>query len=240
MCDKEHVVDNQEICTPEREVMIACNTLRTEIEHVARTRGVQRRTVWLESKLHNVPANLAEALQQALDEVEDADRVLLGFANCGNKIQGLTTGDFELIVPRLDDCISLVMGSQRRRELYSQRNRAMYYTDGWMDKGHNVIDEYDDCVEKYGEEDAQDIFAMMYAHYKTMAYLDTGLYDVDELMARTRFVSEMTDMEQKVEPATLAYVEQLVCGPWPDDLFVRVPPRSVVPAAPFLMPGSVV
>ena len=226
-------------CNPDREVMVACNTLRTEIEHVMQEHGIERRVIWLESQLHNVPAKLKEALQSALDEVQDAERVLFGFGNCGNVVQGLVAGDFELIIPRIDDCISLVMGSQRRRERYSQENRAMYYTDGWMDKGHNVIDDYNDCVAKHGEEDAQDIFAMMYAHYETMAYLDTGLYDVEELMERTRFIGEIAGMQQKVEPATLAYVDQLVCGPWPDDCFVRVQPHESVPASPFLEPGSV-
>ena len=223
---------------PEREVMIACNTLKTEIEHVASVNGIKRRTVWLESKLHNVPTNLKDKLQQALDEVQDADRVLLGYGNCGNVVQGLVAGDFEIIVPRLDDCISLVMGSQRRREQYSRDNHALYFTDGWMDQGHNIIDDYQGVVDKYGEEEAEDIFAMMYVHYDTMAYLDTGLYDVEELMNRTRFISELTETVQKVEPGTLAYVERLVCGPWPDDLFVRIAPHEVVPASPFMQPGS--
>lgn len=224
---------------PEREVMIACNTLRTEIEHVVAAHGVERRTVWLESKLHNVPANLKEKLQKSLDDVEDADRVLLGFGNCGNVVQGLVAGDFEIIIPRLDDCISLVMGSQMRREQYSRDNRAMYLTDGWMDTGHNLIDEYQSAVDQYGEEEAEAIFGMMYVHYETMAYLDTGLYDVGELMERTRSICELIEVVQKTEPATLSYVERLVCGPWTEDLFVRVAPHQTVPAAPFMQPGSV-
>ena len=222
-----------------REVMIACNTLRTEIEHVMNQHGIERRVVWLESKLHNVPANLKSSLQQALDDVRDADRVLLGFGNCGNVIQGLSSGDFEIIIPRLDDCISFVMGSQKRREAYSRANHAMYLTDGWMDTGHNLIEEYETAREMYGEEDADDVFGMMYAHYETMAYLDTGLYDVGELMERTRFITDLIELEQKVEPATLAYVELLVCGPWDESLFVHVAPHDTVPSAPFMQPGSV-
>ena len=79
---------------------------------------------------------------------------------------------------------------------------------------------------------------MIYAHYDTMAYLDTGLYDVDALMRDTRHLCEIIEVGQVVEPATLSYVERLVCGPWPDELFVRVGPGETVPAAPFLTPGS--
>ena len=222
-----------------REVMIACETLRTEIEHVMRTHGVNRRVVWMEHLLHNVPVKLTEALQDAIDGVEDADRVLLGYGNCGNAVQGLRNGPFELIIPRLDDCISLVLGSQRYRERYTQEHSAFYLTDGWIDGSRTIEAEYADMVEDYGEEEADEVMNMMYAHYNTMAYLDTGLYDVEALMQRTHHLCEVIQTEQVVEPATLTYVERLVCGPWPEELFVRVGPNGTVPAPPFLEPGSV-
>ncbi len=220
--------------------MIACNTLKTEIEHVSRKHGIVRRTVWLESQLHNVPEKLSGALQEAIDAVEDADRVLLGYANCGNVVQGLRSGDFDLVVPRLDDCISLVFGSQKRRQEYGEQWRSLFFTDGWMNEGRNILDEYDQMVDKYGEDGAQDIYDMMYAHYRTMTFVDTGLYDVAELLERTRFISEMCELEQRVEPGTLDYVERLVCGPWDPELFVVVGPGEVIPATPFMEPGSVV
>ena len=108
-----------------------------------------------------------------------------------------------------------------------------------MDEGHNILDEYLHMVDRYGEDTAEDVFGMMYEHYETMTYLDTGLYDVDELMGRTKLVSEMCGLRQLREPGTLSYVEQLVTGPWDDDLFVHVPPFSTVPAEPFASPGSV-
>ena len=166
--------------------------------------------------------------------------MIFGYGNCGNAVQGLTTGDFELVIPRLDDCISLVFGSQKRREAYGKQYHAMFFTDGWMDEGHNMIDEYNSVVERYDEETAEDVFAMMYEHYESMTFLDTGLYDVDELMDRTRFLGEMCDMKQLREPATLSYVERLVLGPWDEDLFVHVPPHSTVPSHPFATPGSVI
>ena len=223
----------------EREVMIACDTLRSEIEHVMSVRNVDRRVIWIEHLLHNVPTKLTAALQDAIGSVEDADRVLLGFGNCGNAIQGLKNGPFELIIPRLDDCISLVLGSQRYRERYSQEHGAFYLTDGWLNGPHTIEADYNDMIEDYGEEEADEVMNMMYAHYSTMAYLDTGLYDVEALMQRTRHLCEVIETKQVVEPATLAYVERLVCGPWSEELFVHIAPHATVPAAPFLEPGSV-
>ena len=55
-----------------REVMIACDTLRTEIEHVMQAHGVERPVIWIEHLLHNVPTKLTAAVQEAIDGVERA------------------------------------------------------------------------------------------------------------------------------------------------------------------------
>lgn len=240
MCEKGEDVTNSPIeSTRDREVMIACATLRTEIEHVMAKRGIERRVVWLEHHLHNVPTKLKEELQSAIDGVSDADRVLLGFGNCGNVVQGLVSSDFELIVPRLDDCISLVLGSQLYRQAYSSEHKAFYLTDGWLDGESTITRDYEQLYEEQGEEEADEVMAMMYAHYETMAYLDTGLYDIAKLMEETRHLCEVIDVKQVIEPATLSYVEQLVCGPWPEELFVCVGPHETIAASPFSQPGSV-
>lgn len=235
----EPKIDSPIATERDREVMIACTTLQTEIEHVMSAHGITRRVIWLENQLHIVPAKLKTELQRTLDEVRDADRVLLGYGNCGNVVQGLTSGDFELIVPRLDDCVSLVLGSQFYRQWYSHEYKAFYLTDGWIKGNSTISREYDSMYEEYGEEEANEVMAMMYTHYDTMAYLDTGLYDVDRLMGDTQRLCEVIGVKQVVEPATLAYVEQLVCGPWPEDLFVRVGPGETIASAPFMEPGSI-
>ena len=68
-----------------KEVMIACDTLRTEIEHVMCAHEIERQ-VWIEHLLHNVPTKLTAVLQETTNGIDDADRVLLGFGNCGNTI----------------------------------------------------------------------------------------------------------------------------------------------------------
>ena len=112
-------------------------------------------------------------------------------------------------------------------------------TIGFSGTSSNIIDEYEHARDKYGEDGAEDIFDMMYAHYRTMTYIDTGLYDTAALMESTKFIADMCDMEQRVEPGTLDYVERLVCGPWTPDCFVVVGPHEIIPSDPFMEPGSV-
>ena len=219
---------------PDTCVLVACNTLRDEIEHLSAELGICLRTIWIESQLHNEPEKLASKLQEILDSIQDAQLVLLGFGNCGNVVQGLTVGDFELIVARVDDCISMLFGSQGTRTAYSDANRAIYLTEGWMDDGHNIIAEYETCVEKFGDERAASIFDMMYKHYRTMCFLKTGLYDIGSLKKRTAPICDMLGLEQKTEEATLSYIRALLTGPWPEDRFVHVSPHQAIPSPPFL------
>lgn len=64
---------------------------------------------------HDVPNRLREAIQRELDGIQDADRVLMAFGTCGGAMVGLRTGNFQLILPRVDDCLSLLMGSMEQR-----------------------------------------------------------------------------------------------------------------------------
>ena len=223
----------------EREVIIACKTLKTEIEHLSRIHNIERKTIWLESKLHDIPVKLTAAIQEAIDSIDDADRVLLGLANCGNAVQNVRSGNFELIVPRIDDCVSLVIGSQELRAEIATKWRTLFYTDGWMDNGLNIVDEYYEYVEQKGEKRAKKIYDMMYAHYENLTFIDTGLYDVEAYLERTRPLSEFCNLNQRVEQGTLSYLEHLILGPWSDKLFVTVGPYEQIPADPFLQPGAV-
>lgn len=218
----------------DNEVIVACHTIRAEIEFFQDALGIERPIIWCESYLHNVPDKLREVLQEILDDISGVDRVLLGFGNCGNAIQGIKVGDYELVAPRIDDCISMLFGSRQARAQYSDTYRAFYQTQGWMDDGHNILAEYEAAREKYGAENAQGVFRMMYGHYETMAYLDTGLYSVDELIEETSGICEMLKLQQRVVPATLEYFEEFIKGPWPEERFVHVEPNKLIPAAAFL------
>lgn len=213
--------------------LISCNTLRPEIAYVFARDGIDMPVIYLESKLHNTPAKLLETLQDAVDSVTGAERILLGYGNCGNGVVGLHANDCEIIIPRVDDCISVLFGSQRTRMAYSSEHAAFFMTEGFWDMGYNLADEFAQLVEDYGEEDADEILEMMYHNYRTMAYLDTGVSDIADLQARTCGICEKLGLSQTVAPGTLTYLEMLLHGPWPDNRFLHVAPHATIVADEF-------
>lgn len=212
-----------------RTVIIACKTLEDELNYAIKNTGIDYPIEWIESGLHNIPKNLNNYLQNILNDIK-ADRALVTMGFCGNSLIGIQTGAFELIVPRVDDCISLLIGSPKKRAQITNEHAAYFLTEGWMRGERNIWNEYTYSVDKYGEEIAKSIFDMMYAHYRTLGLLDSGVSSMQPLLESTKKIADTLKLEQKIIPASVSYIEQLITGPWTEDKFVVKASNSTVTA----------
>lgn len=203
--------------------VIACKIMQDELGYAMEKTGCDYPVVWLEQELHNVPAQLHVAVQEALDGlVGKAERVLLAMGFCSNALQGVRVPVAELICPRVDDCISILLGSVPRRLEISGEYAAMYFTEGWLRGERNIWVEHLHMLEEYGEELTAELEKDMFGHYRTLALLDCGVYPVEPLVEKTREIADGLHLEQRVIPASVAYLEQLLTGPWPAERFLTL------------------
>jgi hypothetical protein len=207
--------------------IIACRTIADELELARRETGCDLLVRWVDSGLHNRPDRLRTALQQALDEVTGTERVLMAFGFCGNAVVGLATGDFELVVPRVDDCISLMLGSTTRRQAISDEKGTYFLTRGYLEHESNIWSEYQAFAAKRGKALADSIYATLLEHYRRLGIIDTGAYELEPFVECTGPIAETFHLEREVLPGTTRYLQKLLTGPW-DDEFIVVGPRSVV------------
>ena len=208
--------------------VLACETLRNEIEAVIEKKHLELDLCWIESGLHNIPKKLHARLQEELDSISGCDRLLLGFGRCGNSVLGLKTGDYETIFPRIEDCISLFFGSDGARSAYGREHAAIYLTEGWLRGESNLFAEYDHMLKKYGRETAESLIEMMYGHYRELALLDTGVYPIEKLYEQTSGLENIVKLKRVCVPASLEYLQQLLTGPWDEQRFCRIPPHSEI------------
>jgi hypothetical protein len=113
----------------------------------------------LDFGLHTSPKSLKRALQNAINSsAPDIETVLLGYGLCSQAVIGLRSGSRTLIIPRVDDCIAIFLGSaaEYRRQYYSVPG-TYYLTKGWIDFGDTPFSEYEILVERYGKQIAQRI-----------------------------------------------------------------------------------
>lgn len=214
--------------------IIACKTLENELQAVMEALDCRLEVRWLESVLHNFPKQLNAQLQSALDSCAEFDTVLLAMSYCGNSLEGLRSGGLRLVVPRCDDCITLLLGSVHRRQSIS----ATYFmTEGWLNGDSNIWQEYQYCLQKYGEKRGRRIFSAMLAHYKNLALLDTGCFDKKAAQARLLPMAETLGLEYTCIEGTLGYLQDLLSGNWDADRFLVVPPHTTISADMLTLKG---
>ena len=218
-----------------KQCVVACQTLQDELEYVLGTLRKKLDVIWIESGLHNTPKKLHLRLQETLDGIDGYDRVFLLFGLCGNAVLGLTAGNFHMIIPKVDDCISLLIGSQAQRDKIGREKAVYFLTNGWLRGERNLWVEYQYSIQKYGKETADDIAKTMYGHYKVLGLLDTPAAPIEQLVEKTKIISETFELEQIILPATTQYIKELFSGVWTTEKFVIIQPRCKVRETDFLI-----
>jgi len=91
-------------------------------------------------------------------------------------------------MPRVHDCIAILLGSVERYEAEMNACAGTYYiTPGWAKYGTTTYSAYmTEYLPKYGEEDARYIAEECLKHYTRIAFIDQGVGDVEVGRAHAR------------------------------------------------------
>lgn len=208
--------------------IIGCKTLQDELETALQITGLSYPIIWIESGLHNTPDKLRARLQETFSEITDSERVLVAMGFCGNSVQNLKAGNFEVIIPRVDDCITLLLGSVQRREEIARQKGTYFLSKGWLNGEQNIWAEYQYAQKKYGVRRTKSLYREILKHYKRLGILDTGCYPIEKLMEETKEIAATLELEQEKLGASLDYLVQLLKGPWPAGRFLTVAPNAII------------
>jgi len=206
-------------------LIIACQTIENELLAAMAAEGGEYPIRWIESGLHNVPKLLNQRLQEELDACGEYDTVLLAMSFCGNSLIGLKTRGVRLVIPRSDDCITLLLGSIERRQ---ESQYTYFLTEGWLKGERNIWVEYENCLKRYGEKRGKRIFDSLFANYKYIALVDTGAYDAKAAEEEARRIGERLGLEYRKMDGTLDHLRLLLREGWTQDKFVLIPPNTEV------------
>lgn len=214
-------------------IILSCNTIRAELDQTLEKFEINNPVVYLESGLHMDPDGLRKEMQKTLDRFSNVDRVLLIMGFCGNAVVGLTSRNFELILPKADDCLTLLLGSMDRRKEVQREKNTYFLSKGWLDMFEEVektmMDEYHRMEKRYGKEKAERIFRMSYRHYERLGVIDTGTFDLESMLEEAKSKAEL--MQLKIEPlqGTMGFLEAFVNGPWKEDpRFICIAPNTTI------------
>ncbi len=206
--------------------IIACATV---IEEMLPLLPVHVSHTVLDFGLHLRPESLKTALQTAIDQASaTADTVILGYGLCSMAVVGLQATNCTLIVPRVEDCIAIFLGSGAAYTDQHQQEPGTYYlTKGWIEASDTLLDEYNRSVERYGEEQARRIMQVMLRNYKRLVYIDTGTENQATYQAYARQVAELFSLQFEVVTGSNALITRTIFGPWDDDFVVAQPGQTI-------------
>lgn len=215
---------------PSRVKVIACATV---IEEMLPRMPVEMARQALDFGLHLHPEQLTVALQEAIDASHGFDTILLGYGMCSKAVVGLRATTASLVIPRVDDCIAIFLGSRDAYRDESRREPGTYYlTKGWIEVGDSPFEEESRLAAKYGEKQAIRMIGLTLRNYKRVAFIDTGAYDLEHCRAYARRAAERFNLQYEELKGAPSLVEKLLFGPW-DEECVVVPLGGVVDAEAF-------
>jgi hypothetical protein len=208
-------------------ILIACETIRDEIEMALEFLGLRYETRWLEGGLHNSPERLQGRMREVLYEANGAcDRLLLTLGYCGGGVSGLTTGDYETVLPMTDDCLSFLLGSLQARKAAS-RPVTYFLTEGWLRHENNLVGSYESAIKKFNPEMAAKVNKSMLEGYSRLGLLDTKSYDLEKIAEKVTPLAVDLNLSVEALPVDTAWLYDFLRGDHDDAVrFLKVPPRS--------------
>ena len=183
----------------------------------------------LDFGLHLTPEKLRHKLQETIDIAStDVDTIILGYGLCSMAVVGLKATDCTLVVPRVDDCIAIFLGSHTAyKQQASQEPGTYYLTKGWIEVSDTPFEEHARLVERYGPERADRMIKLMFKNYTRLAFIDTGQHEQERYRDYTRRMAEWFGLRYEELPGSTALVKKMLYGPWDDDFVIARPGETI-------------
>lgn len=203
--------------------ILACQTIQQELTLALKETGKKYPVIYVESGLHNTPELLHTRIQEKINRIDNVENILLVFGYCGNSILGIKSAKARIVLPKVDDCIPLLLGSCEIRNNLSKEMGTYFLTKGWLDNESNLLCEYERCIERYGPERALRIMKVMLGHYKRFILIDTGAYPLENVLPETRRFAETLHLCHEVVKGSLRLFKKLLLGQWDEEFLVLEP-----------------
>ena len=209
-----------------RTKIIACKTVIEEMQGLL---PPDLESITLESGLHLRPDKLRSELQATIDEITaDTETIILGYGLCSMGVIGLRATHSTLVIPRIDDCVAMFLGSRQayKKEL-KQEPGTYFLSKGWIEAEITPLDELRMMEARYGKRRAEWVMKRMLQNYKRLAFIDMGYKDQDKYRQFSRRAAKELGLSYQEIKGTPELLAKICNGPW-DDGFIAAPPGHTI------------
>lgn len=224
-----------------RRGVVTCAVLEDEVRRLARALPEVGPVEVLPPVLHREPALLREGIREAVGRLEarpEVREIVLVYGLCGRGTVGVSSRRVRLVLPRVHDCIALLLGDRDRYEREVRAHPGTYWTSaGWIrcdllpaaDREEARRLEYE---RRYGPDNADYLLALERSWtgaYERVVYVDSALERDRSEEAKEWARSCGLRFERVAGDPRL--LEDLLAGRWDEERFVVLEPGQVLLAS---------
>ncbi|MDD3520642.1 MAG: DUF1638 domain-containing protein [Actinomycetota bacterium] len=236
-----------------KNIAIVCDVMKDEFTRYKNEAGSNLECIFLEQHLHNTPDIMNKKLQETINSINgNYEKILLGYGLCSNGVVNLKSEKYEIIIPKVDDCISLFLGSKEKYlEEFSKDPATYYLCRGWIEYGGDPYRGYllwtgqEDKIpeswlagrkvygRKYDMEMADFLFAEMMKNYNQVTLIDNDdLEEIHRKYARDMvdFMSKMLNKEVKLKiiRGSSKFISKLAHCKYDEINFLKINPGEII------------
>ncbi len=217
-------------------VVIACRVIKNELDALLNENDPVE-VHYLDQNLHRNPEKMTGTIQAKVDEVSRyAGHIVLGYGLCSNGVVGVRAVSQEICVPRVHDCITLMLGSRQAfHEAFNAQSGTYYLSAGWLQRKKDPLgileDEY---IPRMGREEAVLGLREELQHYTRIVFIRGKDESVEDHRKRAMKNAAFLGMDYAEMEGSDRYFRKILFGPYDSSDFVCVPPGETIPQKPFL------
>lgn len=237
-----------------KNIAVVCEVMKDDFIKIAKNKKDNNlEYIFLEQQLHNTPDIMRKRLQEEIDKIgNNYEKIILGYGLCSNGVTGLISEKHEIVIPKVDDCISLFLGSRKRYMEEFKKDPATYYLcKGWIEYGGDPYRGYlawtgqEDKIPKewlnnrvmygrrYDEATARLLVAELMKNYKRIVLINNN--DIEEIHRKyakdvVDFMSEMLNRQivfTELE-GSFSFMEKIFNSEWDKNDFIKVKPGGKI------------
>ena len=202
-----------------KRVIAACHAIEKELLSVMKMEHCEDEVHFLDQCLHSDPKEMNVYLQNWIDSLVDVDQILLCVSGCGGSTKGLKATNGELIIPKTQDCIDILLSDESVADIRRECG-GIFLTESWMEFIRRSPMDMQLLTEQMGKEAAEKRLKWIYENYKHFYIIDTGTYDISIVEEYLKPLVELVDGIVEIIPGKYGVLHKLVRGEFDDDFQV--------------------
>lgn len=220
--------------------IIACEVFRPELEHLTKNAKCVPVVTYLKQGLHDTPDLLRKELQENINAIEEEyapSKIFLAYGFCGRGLYGITSKKACLIIPKVHDCIPVLLGDGPDKELRPEEYSKTYWLSaGWIKycQLDHIIDRekrFTNYVEQYGEDSADYLMEVELSwqnNYKECCLIKWDSLYTDQLVENALFIAKDMKLPYIEREASSWYLQELVDGGNNETHFFHLTPGTTL------------